>query len=604
MAEEAVRLDPSTTSEEALRAATLRDWRLRLIELPPSEFVGGAWSPDTPVVVAYTADHVTVIDVDSGQVLGPVEVDSLISLNRFVVGPGGRTAVYVDTRGELRLLDLAGGTSTVIAQEGRVIALSLAADGRLAWGVDDGSVSIGLYPETAGVLVADVSGAIPSFARAIDVVGETVAVVGDDGWARTLRIDGDALIEESAVMISERAHPDGLGGYLAGVTICGDTVSGSFRGPALLGVRFRWNPEAGTPVETVEASLETRPLCSGGGVLHASAVRGNIEDFAGQVSVLRPAQVVRNLGVFDPAHERAAFLSPTPGMLLVVDSDTAITRRELGAMHSLVVLRDRTLVVDDKLEVVDLMTGEQLGRLGEAAPVGQLVAVSGCDALIPAPDGVYHLSCTDAPKRVADATGLQAVRAASDGGGFVLARGASVELLARDGTLERRVEMDWLGQDVIAGADLSPDGGMVVIVTVLGRLYELPVTGVDAIPAPYATVPAGNDDAVAYLPDASGIVVLSADARLARFVDGEVVAARQLDFHADGLFVDGNTVLAASLLDGTAVLNAGTLAPIERFESGFFVQVPTDGKPALGLSFASEVGRGTVGLLVSAPPAD
>jgi hypothetical protein len=606
LAEEAVRLDPATSSIEALRAARLRDQRLRVIELPPSDFKGGAWAPDVPVVVAYTADHVTVIDVEKGEVSNPVKVDSRISLNRLVVGPGGRTAVYADaTTGQLRLLDLTDGTSKVLAVHGRIIALSLTADERLAWGTDDGSVGIGPYPQTAGELVIQASVVIPAFARAIDVVGNTVAVVSDDGWARQLRVEGDALVEDAAVVVSEHPHSDSLGGYRAGVTICGDTVSGSFLGATLLGTRFRWNPGTETTAETVPATLETRPLCAGDGVLHASAVRGDIEDFSRDISVLGPADVARNLSVFDPAHERAAFLSPSPGRLVIVDPANAVTERQLGSMNALVVLRDRTLVVDGKHNVVDLDSGDRIGRIGEVSPVPHMTAVSGCNALVSAADGVYRLSCTGEPEHVADATELRRIRAASHGEGFVLARESSIDLLTLHGVLERTIELDWLGEDVVADADLSPDGTTVVVITVLGLLYEFSVDGASAAPESFATVPTGNGNAVAYLPDDAGIVVLSADARLSRFVEGAVVAARQLDFHALGLFVDDGLVLASSLPEGTAVLDANTLAPVERYERGFFADTTSRSGDALGLSFAyaSVSGGGDIaGILVTVPP--
>ncbi|MBO0985220.1 toll/interleukin-1 receptor domain-containing protein [Rathayibacter sp. SD072] len=596
-AAQAVTLDPSTVSQAALRAAQMRDGRLRVIELMPSEFIGGAWASDRSVVAAYSLEYVVMIDTETGGVKSPLAVDSKISAGRFVVGPKAQSAVYVDTNGTLRLLDLDTGATTPFASPSRVMSLTVSAKGELFWGTQDGGVYSAPYPRPSNALESHLVTTLDSFARAIDVNGNRLGVVSDDGWVQTFERNGPTTSAGDAVSISSDPHPEGLGGYLATVTVCDNEVTGSFLGTSIRGVRFRWIP--GNEPTVISTTLQTKPMCTPEGVLYSSAVRGDMEQFSGDTWISGPSDVTRNIGVLDPLHERAASVSPSPGRLMVVGS-AATTQTRIGDVVAVLDLTDRVLVIGRDGVVRDPASDEAVSRL-DAPPVLGLVAIAGCDALVASNDGgIQHVDCNGTATRVATLSKVANVRARTDGAGFIVVRSSAVEVLKSDGDLERTINLTGLENDFVVDAALSPGGERLALVTMLGNLYE-ESTDSDTIPlrSPTLSVPAGADTAVAYSSD-GGLIVLSTDGRVTRFDDGVAVAARQLDARATGLFTTESVLYISAFTEGTTVLSATTLEPIERYPSGFF----TGGTSSTdhGLELVRDGDESTVGLLVTVPP--
>lgn len=558
LAEQARSLDDGAFTAEVLAEALLRDQRMRVIEVPADSYRGAVWSADEEIVYLFTADSVTRVDAESGVADTPVSVGGTVR-NGTMVADSSLGVAFVDTSGAL--LRVAPGTQYAERLDTGLSTIALGADGTLLGAGLDGE----LFPITVSGDTATRARELqlPNRVRSVDVAGDVVAVIDDEGWARRLRLEGGGLVETAAVRVAEGSLASSGSWLRSNITVCGDELVGSFV-PGLLGVAFGWNPDAGAP-EVVRTTQVSPPVCAGDGAWVADLVRGDIRELQGDYEVKLSSDVIQVRSVRDPRHDRVAFVSSQPGRLLILDPATAISQRKIGPVTAVIPLDRTTLQIGDDGEVADMATGRALGRL-PAPP--SMWARQGCDAMVASLGGLAHVSCDGSLSIVADADDLAGLRSGADGRHFVVTRHDRIDIHDGDGSLVGQVELSLPGSDSPIEADLSPDGQQLVVATVLGSVFEVAVDGGEPA-APFAKVPAGNYTLVAYLPGQTGVVVTGVDGRVRRYdEDGSLVASRQLDLQAQTLTVEGDTVLLSAPNEGSVILEAETLAVVERIAVG------------------------------------
>ena len=604
LAEEAVNLDPSSVNEAALLAARTRDTRLRSIDLPTDTYLGAAWAGGEPLVLVYTKDAITPVDTASGTVGARVAVELPIRPGTLQAGPDGTSAVYITPDGDLAWIDLATRRNP-IAMHGPVSALAITGDDEIVWASSgDLAIRIAGYPTDGTVPAVHTISVLPTIVRALDVEGDSVAVLGDDGVVRLLRVGGGSLALESEARVSDRSGSSSAG-YRNALAICGDRVSGAYSPMTILGTAFEWTPGAADGLRTERASRISGPVCTPAGALTAGISAGALATFDSTRSISDAPDLFWRIAARDPLHRRVAYVSPTPARLLVGDAENLPMETEIGPAAAVVLLEDRMLYVDDTNTVRDVDTKEPLGQLGEIYPTLQATSVLGCDALLAALDGIFHVGCEGGVTRVVDAESLSpaagdflGLRAGGDGEHFVLTQIASVTLLERDGSVDGVIRVPGLRGDAPAEADVSADGSTVWIVTVMGDVYRVDRSfgEVAADQEPLIRVTAGNSNTLATLADGD-VVISSSDGRVLRISgDGEIRAAGRLDFAPDAIVVSGDDVVLSSVVEGSVVLRADDLAVIDSLEQGFLLGTDAAGNRLAVARFNAGDDEGTVQL--------
>ncbi|WP_425839851.1 TIR domain-containing protein [Microbacterium sp. PA5] len=604
IAAEAVELDPTSANEAALMAALTRDARLRSIDLPTDTYLGAAWAGEEPIVLVYTMDAITTVHTTTGEVGARVAVELPIRPGTLQSGPDGTSAVYITHDGDLAWIDLATGRNP-IAMQGPVSALALTEAGEVVWASSgDLAIRIAAYPEGGTVPPVHSVSVLPSIVRAVDVDGDAVAALGDDGVVRLLRVGGGTLTIESEARVSDRSGSSS-GGYRNTVTICGDQVAGAYSPNTIRGTAFEWTPGAAGGPQTQPASRISGPVCTPVGALTAGITAGALSTFDGARSISDAPDLYWRIAARDPRHARVAYVSPTPSRLIVGHAAALPMETKIGPAATVIPLDERTLYIDDTNTMRDVDTKEPLGALGDVYPALQTTSILGCDALVGALDGIFHVGCEGGVTRVVDAEELSSeagkflgLRAGGDGEHFVLTQNASVTLLDRDGSVDSVTEVLGLRGDALAEADISADGSTVWIITVMGDVYRVDRSSGQLAPnqEPMVTVTAGNSNMVAALADGD-VVVSSSDGRVLRISrDGEIRAAGRLGFAPDAIFVSDDEVVLSSVVEGSAVLHATDLAVIDSVEQGFLLGTDAAGNRLGVTRFNAGDDEGTVQL--------
>jgi hypothetical protein len=594
LARDAAALDPGPASAAVLASSELRDRRMRVLEIPPERYRGASWSADEDLIYAYSYSTISVIDPKTGEVRTSVRVNDRIRTGT-VVAASALGVAYVNTLNQMQRLDMGSGESSRV-REG-VSTLALATNGRLVGSGRQGSLfTMALSPE--GELIEEASVVLASHARSIDVNGDTIGAIDDQGWLRTFDIMPGGIVEADAVLVGTGSLTDTGSWLRSTVTVCDDKLVGSFV-PGLRGTSFEWEPATQT-VRTERSMQKVASLCSAsGGALTSALPRGDIEEQFSSFFITPPAGVEQMWSVRDPNHTRAAFISAVPGRLFFVDMSSAITRRNIGAVRLLLPLRDATVSIGNEFEVTTEQT--QLGKL-PGAPISW--AVQGCNALVLTGSGISHLGCDSEASIVREPADIAGLRPASDGQRFVIAHQQGVEVRRADGSLERAIEIDPTGQRSVVEADLSPDGKHLLLAMSDGSIVEQAVDG-EAGAAMLTTVPPGMSTLVAYRPDGQ-IVVLGGDGRLRLFdPENELTQSVQLDIIGDFLLIDAETILVTSLDRGAVVLDIETLRVIEEYDGILAFPRATPQSPRLGLVvYPGSGGKVESSELVTIPPTD
>ncbi|NCD18365.1 MAG: toll/interleukin-1 receptor domain-containing protein [Actinobacteria bacterium] len=573
MARQAASLDSSPRISDALAAAERRDRRMRVIELPPDTYRGAAWSADEDLVYAYSHTSVVTIDPQTGDVSDPVRLDHRIRTGTAVASSITGFA-YVDTTNQLRTLDMRSGVSSVMLDG--VSTLALGVDETLVASGRAGSV-LTLVRSPEGLLDVEHSLPLPAHARSIDVDGQTIGLIDDDGWLRTVNIAAGGLTLGDSVQVGEGSLAESGSWVRSTVTVCGDSLAGSFV-PSLMGSVFEWDLATGELV-TERSVQQVASVCSPEGALTATFSGGEIQEQFGGFIIALPSGVEHVWSVRDPHHARAAFISSVPGRLVVVDPAAAVTARDIGVSQLVLPFTEATLSIGDDGAVVDLESAAPHGRI-PGTPV--FWAIQGCNALVQSWEGSFHVGCDADAELVREPTATAGLRPASDGERFVVTRQDGVEIRGADGSLERDVLIELEGQSIVVEADLSPDGSMLLLAKSDGSIVEADVDGVGE-PVTIAAVPSSWATLVAYRPDGS-VLVLGADSRLRLYdLDRELASSVQLDIIGDFLLVDDDEILVTSLEGGAVLLDSETMRILERLDQGVFFASASPQDPRLGL---------------------
>ncbi len=557
-AKKAEDLDPNDESRAAVDAAILRDNRLRTIELPPGDYVGASWASDAPVVIAYTRESSLTINTATGSISELFDVVEGITGNLLVAGPDGKTAIFVDSSGALVFLDLKDGTTVPLGPTG-VRALAVGTDGMLVWGTSNSTLHMAPYPLEAR-LIMRAAVATPAIPRAMDLDAETkqLALVDQAGWLRFYDTSGNSLTEQTVARLSDLELTE-VSALRASITLCGARTYGSFT-PNVRGTAFRIVDDK---LVTQRAVTQTPALCTQDDALWMPFARGAPEYAVTGTQVVVPEELTRFVSVRDPQHRRISILSPSPARLLIVQEDTVVTRTEAGAITRVVPLSERVLGTTNGGDLVDVSTGDTLGKLS-GVPITNGLAVLGCDAVLIDPGHITHVDCDGNVTRIIPTPeDIRGVRTAADGEHFVVCFASRVAILDKAGRQTAELSFDWLSRPVVLiDADLSPDGSTLALSDSLGRVHLVDVNDPHGWSTADVMAPAGSTHSLAYLPDGD-LLTLGPDGVGRRYnPDLRLVDARQLSPKPAKLLVSGDRVYAKAL--ATRVFDCATLSLVEQ----------------------------------------
>jgi hypothetical protein len=588
-AQQASRIDPGGPGDAALTAAITADKRLRTLTLPPDNYVGGAWAASSPVVLAYTLDHVVAVNTGTGETKAVVTVPNQISPGLFVAGAKGRTAIYVDVHGELTWLDLSSGTTHALGIDS-VTSLDISDDGLLWWGTAKSTLSWAPYP-TVGNLAGTETTALPTVAVALDAVSTELAYVGKDAAAHLLRRTGSSVSETSSIALDQRK--DGMtGSYRASISDCGGVLYGSYD-PSLTGYSFRWDPTERVITRT-RIARSSAPVCANTEGYSSDATRGDVRNAAQNVHLDLGTDTNRYFAVSDPVHKRFAELSPAPARLFVINPDTMTTEEvRQQQIAGQIVFDDRVWLIGADERLVDAATGEIGGSLpgtaGSGPELAQYIERIGCDAILGTVKGLFHVGCDGTTALLPiDAAGGRALRAGSDGKHFVLTTHDSIWLLHLDGTVATTVRAPWATtQNGARDADLSPDGSRVAVVDRFGALHIVSLVHPEHWTTKPGMAPAGVTQ-IAFT-HKGDLLIYSSDnlLRLVR-LGGATVAVQPIVTKNAQLRVEGGEVILSSLSGVGSVFDERTLAVEEHLPIGVFA-LQANGT-LRGLALYSEAG--------------
>jgi hypothetical protein len=590
MARAATDLSSNELTEQAVALAEARDKRLRVIDLEPREYRGGAWAADVDITVVYTAQELFRVDVATGEIGPRIEIPGGIVASSLVVSANGSHAALVDRdRHTLVQVALEDGVITQLTSPG--VTTASTGDGySLWWATIEGYVVAAPFPVVGGALketavkVPHVAGAI-----SVSVVDGLLDTVGQDGVARTFRMRPGELREITKTVITNDWTLDAVGGYSTTIQRCGPMVYGSLIKSFTQGKHFSWNANANgndTSPNVVRSTQISPPLCGwNGNAWSVSTVRGLPKSFSGGEAPVLPPGGIPYYAVQDPLDSRTAVVSGG-GRLLVLNEKSALRSAAFVGAEALLPMDEATLIVTAEGAILDANTGAKVGDF-PGTPLGASAAVSGCSGLLEAGRrAVYRVACDGSVHEVLAHGPLefQAIRAASDGKHFVISLTDELVRVDLSGRVVGRDRQEWVPtDDAINDADLSPDGANYVVSTVLGHVRTQPVGKAGGGFDIGESVPASNLTRVAFAPKTGNIFLLSADGILRSF-DAALKPLRtaRIGFSADSLQFGGDRAyLGASGSDygESLIVDADTLAAVERVEVGGLV-VPPDADDA------------------------
>lgn len=590
MARAATGLSSNELTEQAVALAEARDKRLRAIDLEPREYRGGAWAADVDVAVVYTGQELFRVDVATGEIGPRIEIPGGIVASSVVVSAdGGYTALVDRDRHSLVQVALEDGAITQLTPPG-VTTASTGDGDSLWWANIEGYVLRAPFPvmenalREAAVKVPHVVGAM-----SVSAADGLLDTVGQDGVARTFRIQPGELSEIAHAVITNDWTLDAVGGYSTTIQRCGPLVHGSLIKSFTQGKHFSWDANGAAVVRSSQISP---PLCGwNGNAWSVSTVRGLPKTFSGGEAPVLPAGGIPYYAVQDPLDSRTAVVSGG-GRLLVLNEGSALQRAAFVGAQAVLPMDDATLVVTADGAILDADTGAKVGDFPDS-PLGTSAAVSGCSGLLEAGRrAVYRVGCDGSVHEVLAHGPLefQAIRAASDGKHFVIALTDELVRVDLSGHVVGRDRQEWVpADDAIIDADLSPDGASYVVSTVLGQVKTYPIkepgSGFDMA----ESVPASNTTQVAFAPKTGHILLLPADGVLRSF-DAALNPLRtaRIGFSPDSLQMSGDRAFvgaSGSDYGETLVVDADSLAAIERVEVGGLVIPPNanDDRTLFGL---------------------
>lgn len=594
MARAATDLSTNELTEQAVALAEARDKRLRLIDLEPREYRGGAWAADVDVTVVYTAQELFRVDVATGEIGARIEIPGGIVASSVVVSAdGGYTALVDRDHHTLLQVALEDGAITQLTPPG-VTTASTGDGDSLWWANTEGYVLWAPFP-VMGDALKETAVKVPHVVGAISVSAADglVDTVGQDSVARTFRIQPGKLSEIANTVITNDWTLDAVGGYSTTIQRCGPLVHGSLIRSFTQGKHFNWNTGGSDPSPVVvRSSRISPPLCGwNGNAWSLSTVRGLPKTFSGGEAPVLPSGGIPYYTVQDPLDSRTAVVSGG-GRLLVLNEKSALRSAAFVGAEAVLPMDDVTLIVTADGVILDADTGAKVGDF-PGKPLGASAAVSGCSGLLEAGRrAVYRVACDGSVHEVLAHGPLefQAIRAASDGKHFVITLKDELVRVDLSGQVVGRDRQEWVpADDAIIDADLSPDGANYVVSTVLGQVKTYPVlkpgSGFDMA----ESVPASNMTRVAFAPQTGHILLLPADGVLRSF-DAALNPLRtaRIGFSPDSLQISGDRAFvgaSGSDYGETLVVNADSLAAIERVEVGGLVIPPNadDDRTLFGL---------------------
>lgn len=568
LARQAVHLSASPATQEALAVATARSSRWTSTKLRAEQLLSGVWAAGADVVVVNSKFRLQVVRVGHPTVDFPVQqgvVGGMVAL----ASDGGTAAVASRGARDLLLVDLLTGRvrDTHIAG---LSALSTTDGHRIWFGLKNGQLFSAALAH--GALGSPARAAtLPSPAIAISATSRSIAVVTNDGWFRSGRIDGtEASMRQNEAV--PKTYPGAttypqFGGTL---TRCGDVLYGTYIGGAVLGSRFTVGPD-GRLQRVGEVGFPDDPaVCSPDGPWRVSEIRGAPSAFLGRGSAPTPPfPSERYTAIADPTGKRSAIASDD-GLLMFAGPLASLTSTSPTDVAAVLSPGGHRYLVRASGAIVDATTSRSTGTLPSPF-LPATVSDVGDASFIATADGVRRV---DAEGRVStvdigDVSSFRWLHAASDGTHAVVAEAGRVLLLDARGATVGSVSLPWLSaDDEVDDADLSADGRSLVIVTIFGDVTTVDLATSKRIRTWGGSIPVSNTTHLVVT--RQGDVALFAADGLARLLDPalRMKSATTLDGAVERAQSGRSAILLGLRTGGAVLLDPRTLRAVDRISAG------------------------------------
>ncbi|MGW4371603.1 TIR domain-containing protein [Nocardia takedensis] len=560
LANEAVAHSDTPAAVEALEIATANDRRLRTFAVDRREYVGAAWAPDAPVIVAYSRTALQQFDARTGRQLGSITLDEDTRIKSIAVSASGRTVAFTD--GDLNVADFASGTTRQVIGNVELVATG---DGTDIWYST---------PWDGGALLnraafADIDEAVEfrlparPTAMTVDARQRILDYTDGRGKLHTAKYTDSGIQETAAIEIVPETEMESTSSG-ASVTRCGDNVFGLIPKKTIWEASFAVTA-TGVTVDRAALGLNRHVCNSDSSAWATGPAMTDLMTFAGAKRPYIPWGANRYVTALDTTGSRAAVITPD-GWLYIMPG-ARIEYEDAEKIHALAKIGRSEFGIRADGDVVDLSNNAVTGHVESKTLLSPLASVIDDTAVIGADNGMLRIDGNGATTLAVPMDGMtiRGTRAGSDAKTFVITATNAVTLLGTDGAV-RTIHADWLADDNhLIDGDISPDGGTVVVTTTAGQVALIDVKSPSTPRFWGEHMPPGSVTFAAFTPTTGKILVTGADG-IARLMNSDF-AVQATTFVGDApkqAEIFGPVTVVTSPRNGIAVYDTETLALRDR----------------------------------------